>query len=370
MGKNFLEIPIPEPKKKYQATGQDADFGRRIDPVQQLAFLSPDEFESFIELWISHFLNSKYQKVVRCGGAGDLGRDIIAYYPNNENEHAQWDNYQCKHYKNPLTPSDIWIELGKCCYYAYKGKFLLPNKYYFTSSKGIGTSLVNLFEEPNQLKYGLIENWDKKCREKITKKEDIDLTDEFRKYIEELDFGIFTYKTPLELVDEVENSIAFSLFFGGGLRKRREVSLTPPKDIQTNEKKYVEKLFCAYGDSEQTVISQENLETFPKLKNHFNRQRIYYYVAETLLDLERDTRTDGEHFVSAVKDEVLNNIIDTLESSFENGFERVKAVTDRARLINFDAHPLKGVVSPNDSHGICHHLVNDDLISWVDEDDE
>ncbi|WP_343363302.1 ABC-three component system protein [Listeria seeligeri] len=370
MRDEFLEVPIPEPVKKYQATGQDATFGRRIDPIQQLSFLSPEEFESFIELWTFYFLKNKYSKVVRCGGSGDLGRDIIAYYPDNGDGSIKWDNYQCKRYKDALTPSDIWIELGKCCYYLYLEEFTLPSKYYFVSPKGIGTKLINLFENPTKLKSGLLKNWDKKCKMKIREKEPVDLTSEFKKYIEELDFSIFTFITPLELVDAVKDSIEFSLFFGGGLKRRREVSVPPPADIQKNESNYIEKLFCAYGDAEKTVINQDNLEEFHKFKNHFNRQRITYYAAETLLDLERDTRTDGEYFVISVKDEVLSNIIDTVESSFENGFERLKAVTDRARLINFAAHPLQGVVSSDDSHGICHHLANDDLISWVDEDDE
>ncbi|KGL40494.1 restriction endonuclease [Listeria booriae] len=370
MREEFLEIPISDPEKKYQATGQDATFGQMINPVKRMSFFSPDEFESFIELWISHFLKNKYDKVVKCGGAGDLGRDIIAYYPSLIGESTKWDNYQCKHYKSALTPSDIWIELGKCCYYTYIKEFSLPNKYYFTASKGVGTTLINFFENPNKLKQGLLDNWDSKCKKLITKKEHIELTPAFKQYIEDFDFTIFTYKTPLELVNSVEDSIAFSFYFGGGLRKRREVAMTPPEEIQVKEQKYVEKLFLAYEDNKKVQVNQENLNKFPKFNRHFDRQRVSYYTAETLLDLERDTRTNGEHFVTKVKDEVLSNIIDTVESSFDNGFERVKEVTKQARQISFEAHPLRGVVSPEDAHGICHHLANDDLIDWVDEDDE
>ena len=53
-----------------------------------------------------------------------------------EEDGAVWDNYQCKHYEKPLTPSDVWVELGKLCYYTMVGEYLASAKVQVRSSQG------------------------------------------------------------------------------------------------------------------------------------------------------------------------------------------------------------------------------------------
>lgn len=374
MTKSMKEVPIQKPEPKFLLTNQDIAFGAAIDPVKRMDIFSPDDFELFIELWVTETLSNKYNKVVRCGGAGDMGRDVIAYINTGGDGPRVWDNYQCKHYNSPLTPSNIWIEIGKLCYFTYLGEYSLPSNYYFVCQKGIGNSLNKLLENPTKLKEQFISEWDKHCKDKITKKETIKLSKELLDYIDNIDFNIFNHKTPLELIKSLEGTISFASIFGGGLKKRREVPTPPPDAIQDNESVYTKKLFKAYEDSlkdtEKIVIVESKLEDYPKLKRHFERQRVYFFTAETLLDLERDTRPNNDSIVTSLKDEVYNDIIDTLESEFDNGFNRVQAVTDRARLMNLSAHPFSGIASANDTHGICHHLANENRIDWIDNDDK
>lgn len=370
MNSIIKEVAIQSPKSKFLLTNHDVLFGQSIDPLKRMDIFSPDEFEMFIELWVTESLQGEYNKIVRCGGAGDMGRDVIAYFGGSNSAKKSWDNYQCKHYSAPLTPSNIWVEIGKLCYYTYAKEYTIPNQYFFVCQKGVGNKLNKLLENPVKLKEEFINCWNSHCKDNITKTSSVPLTNNLLAHITSIDFSIFSHKTPLELVKSFEESLSFASFFGGGLRKRREMHTPPPLAIQPTESTYTKKLFKAYEDYLQgEQIDEERLAAYPKLKKHFDRQRLYYYTAETLLDLERDTRPKNDDYVNSLKDEIFNNIIDTVDSDFPNGFERVKAVTDRARLISLDAHPLTSFANADDRHGVCHHLSNEGRIDWMNKDE-
>src|SRR4051794_22844634 len=97
--------------------------------ANRLALYSSGEWEVFIVEWMQGF-QPAYNHAERLGGAGDKGRDVVGY-TGLPGSNPPWDNYQCKHYAKPLQPSEIWIELGKMCYYSWKGDFSPPRKYRF-----------------------------------------------------------------------------------------------------------------------------------------------------------------------------------------------------------------------------------------------
>jgi hypothetical protein len=82
--------------------------GHMIPPIDRIRIFSDRQREHFVLEWADS-LRSEYSRVDRCGGAGDMGRDIIA--ATGAEDDAPWDNYQCKHYEDPLAPGDVWIEL-------------------------------------------------------------------------------------------------------------------------------------------------------------------------------------------------------------------------------------------------------------------
>jgi len=86
--------------------------GLPIPPIERIRVFSDSQWEDFVLEWADS-LGDQYGTVERCGGAGNMGRDIIAFDKANP---AIWDNYQSKHYKDGLIPSDIWVELGKLVY--------------------------------------------------------------------------------------------------------------------------------------------------------------------------------------------------------------------------------------------------------------
>ena len=131
--------PLPNlPAQSVVLPADIAAAGPAIPDLERLRIMSPIEWEDFILEW-AHSLKSKYQLVEKCGGAGDMGRDVVAYQTNGQTD--PWDNYQCKHYDHPLLPSDVWCELGKLCYYTHVGEYTLPHAYYFVSPQGAGNKL-------------------------------------------------------------------------------------------------------------------------------------------------------------------------------------------------------------------------------------
>ena len=61
-------------------------------------------------------LRSVYVDVQRCGGKGDIGRDVVAFKAPI-NPAAPWDNYQCKHYGRRGFQSPMPSVSRKLLYY-------------------------------------------------------------------------------------------------------------------------------------------------------------------------------------------------------------------------------------------------------------
>ena len=98
---------------------------------------------------------------------GDLGRDVIGFKAGI-NPQSAWDNYQCKHYAQPLSVADVVAEVGKLLYYASQGEFSLPDEYFFVAPQGPGTALVNCLQK-GTLRAELVKRWDKECSTTIAK---------------------------------------------------------------------------------------------------------------------------------------------------------------------------------------------------------
>ncbi|WP_257207797.1 ABC-three component system protein [Priestia megaterium] len=370
---------ITEPKYNLNISNQQLLMGNYIPPIDRLKIISPDEFEELIEEWIYGYLIPKYnkvEKVIRIGGAGDKGRDVIAYTTYSKDpKKAIWENYQCKHYNGALAPSEMWVEFGKLCYYTYIGDYSVPNKYYLVSPQGVGGTLHDLIVNPNKLKSGLIENWDKKCLKGITKTKQVKLTDEFKTYVENFDFSIIDSISPGELIEQYQGTIYFPFRFGGGLQKLPKRPDKAPEEINKKELLYVKKLYDAYSSHKNSKINNINdLKNYKVLMRHFNRQRTYFYQAESLKVFERDTIPEGLNTFIDLKEQIFHGIIDVVYEDYDDGLERLKATTQVARnLVIGGGNILENFINGNDKCGICHHLANEEdfeeEITWVITDE-
>ncbi|WP_088049274.1 ABC-three component system protein [Virgibacillus dakarensis] len=373
---------IREPRYTKEVSNKQLLMGNYVTPIDRLKVISEDEFEELIEEWIYGYLMSEYEevkkidKVIRLAGSGDKGRDVVAFEKYTKDGKELWDNYQCKHYNGPLAPSQVWVEFGKVCYYTYKGDYSVPQNYYFVSPQGVGTSLADLLMKPEELKKGLIKNWDRHCLNKISK-EKVELTGDFKNYVEQFNFSIFDSINPGELINQYQQTKYFPFRFGGGLIENPK-RIGKPSEIKKDEQLYVRKLYDAYSQRKrEKITSLSRLRKYKLLFQHFQRQRTYFYQAESLRVFERDTMPNGLNAFEELKEQVYHGIIDTIYEEYEDGYERVKATTEKAKtLILASDNILIDFVNVQDRMGICHHLANEKSkepdeaqVIWVIDDE-
>jgi hypothetical protein len=162
--------PIVIPAATTVVAAQQMAGGPPIPPIARIRLYSAEEWEAFTNEWAHSFFQGK--DVVRFSGAGDKGVDIAVFDPG-QTFHGIWDGYQCKHYDNPLRPSDIYVELGKVLWFSFSGEYKAPRSYTFIAPRGIGTKLNSLLKSPDKFRQELVANWEKHCRKEITSTQEI-----------------------------------------------------------------------------------------------------------------------------------------------------------------------------------------------------
>lgn len=353
-----LTVPLAKPLGSSSSVDLVAA-GLPIPPIERIRIFSPGQWEDFVLEWADS-LRGQYGTVERCGGAGDMGRDIIAF---DKVSPAIWDNYQCKHYKAGLTPGNIWLELGKLVYYTYIDEYTYPRKYIFVAPEGAGTKLSNLLRKPASLKAQLIDNWDQHCKAGISAKFEVKLDAALRVYLDALDFSIFEAVPPLRIIDEHAKTRWYATRFGGGLPPRPK-GFKPPLAVAAHEVAYIRSLLDAYGDHLKfNVHTVADLDAHDDVREHFNDARLEFYSAESLRAFSRDTLPPGAF--EELQDELHGGIKDEMRGAHSDGFRRVLAVVKTAKLLPITDHALKERLSLIDKGGICHQLANDGKIWWV-----
>lgn len=335
--------------------------GPSIPPQQRILTYSPDQWEDFVLEWAHYCLKEEYKQVQRFAGAGDMGIDVIGFVDDLDLQ-GMWDNYQCKRYPKPLTPSDVWAEFGKIIWYSYKDEYSVPRRYYFVSPWGAGTKLSRMLGNATQLKKELIENWDKSVKGEITSTQNVPLDAALREYVDNFDFSIFKAKTALQLIDAHRATPVHAARFGGGL-PARPVAGRPPAEIAPTESRYAIQLFGAYGEHTGTSINDLSELSVPKLKEHFKRQREAFYEAESLRVFARDNVPQGTF--ESLQDDIYDGVIDTHDDDHNDGFQKVLSVTKAARNMQITANALISCTNPKDRDGICHQLVNEERLHWI-----
>lgn len=151
--------------------------------------------------------------------------------------------------------------------------------------------------------------------------------------------------------------------------------MTPPKDLAEHELPYATELLAAYADAEKIpeMVREDLIDPkYGRYLRNFDRQRVFYYLAETILEASRDTLKlkESECFDKA-KDEVFDYIIQTCDNPYDDGYKRLLAVIDRAAGTPFSKmvdDMLLNWMGPGEKQGVCHMLVNDKRIRWVDDE--
>lgn len=335
-------------------------FGRPIPPQQQVLLYSSSDWEEFILEWV-HSQRAKYKDVRRFSGSNDMGIDI-AGFTDDKGLHGVWDNYQCKHYGKPLGPGDAMVEVAKIIWYSFQKIYTPPRKYYFIAPRGCSTTLARLLSTSSALRKHVISNWDKQYSKAITTKQIIALRGDFKVYVEAFDFSIFSSRPMLEVIDDHRSTEYHAIRFGGGLPERPPV-LPPPTEPAVIESRYIQQLFEAYSDYLKTeVASLVGLVGNLDLRDHYHRQREFFYHAESLRNFARDTVPVGTF--EELQSEVYAGVVDVEAAQHQDGYVRMNAVTQAATQLQLTTNALISVVKIQDRKGICHQLANDNRLRW------
>jgi hypothetical protein len=337
--------------------------GPNRSPEMQIKLFDDKEWERFVRDWAETLPRDVYHTVDATGGAGDEGRDVIAYCEPPAPK-AIWDNFQCKFYPHPLRPTDIWPEIGKLCYYTFIGRYTIPRQYLLAAPKDIGTSVRSLIRDPKRFKQQLIEVWPKLICHKIRSKA-TPLEGDLAKHVDGFELSIVDYVPTRRMVERMRGSQKYFDYFSGRLPDRPTPQPPPGTVDARRESRYLTQLLNAYADCLKCAIADaEAIPTAGVHRQHFRRSREHFYSAESLRVFARTSV--GEATFDALSEEIRDGVFDTSVGDYADGFERVKETLKAARALQVTANALLPVLSSSDRAGICHQLANLDELIWVD----
>lgn len=162
--------------------------------------------------------------------------------------------------------------------------------------------------------------------------------------------------------------------FNGIIRKRYAKPKTVvPEMIQPDELGYVREMYAAYSDAYHISVDEPNDLDAINCRDHFDRQRKNYYLAETIREKTRDAlKPDELDNFETLKDEVEAGIyIVSHDTDFSNGLIKANAVLDKAGSLPLSYNTQDALfnwIGPGEKQGVCHMLVNEERLGWVKKD--
>ena len=194
----------------------------------------------------------------------------------------------------------------------------------------------------------------------------VELKDDFLNYCLNFNYNIFKKIAVKDIVEEHKRHPNHLVRFGGGLPAREKMDATQiPSSPLPYENRYIKQLLLAYNSEQNNFQSVTDLKDSSYV-GHFKRARLSFHCAEQLRNFSRDNLPVGtfEDF----QQEIYDGVIDLVEEKKTNGFAKVKEVETQARNLCIASNPLKDVSIVNDKSGVCHQLVNESKITWIDEE--
>lgn len=332
-----------------------------VSPIKRLSIMDDETYEELVCVWAyTCAKGGKYQEVYRVGGAGDKGRDVLAYYDRSK---GIYDLYQCKHYKSALTYTNLCGEIGKLIVYTYTKAYPVPQSYYLLCPNDVSQSFMDLLPEKGEkLKVKILADWDSEIKRKVGDNW-VTMDDSLKSYIENFDFTIVKKIEPIKFIEDIRQSNYYFYYFGGGFQMIKTEKLPVPDIPDVSERTYIQNLNDAYSENAGAEINA--LETDDKYHNHLTRARTSFYESEEVkIASRKSTSPDSDEFED-LKESILRYVGNELDDDYNDGFEKVKKVESKAGTYNPHSSMLIAhLVDSNVSEGICHQLSNENKIIW------
>jgi len=316
-----------------------------------------EELEIFCRQWVDR--KSGYDKVERFAGTGDLGRDVVGFLTPQRHDGA-WDNFQCKQYKRKLSEGDGLLAVGKVLYWASQGRFSVPKKFYFVAPKGLSRDLATLVDQPSKFKAALVAKWGTACATKIVQGQTLTLGAALQQAIDGFDFANVEKITIDEIMADKATVPLLVEYYGAD--PGEYPAGVVPADVTAEELRYLAQLVDAYGERAQKKFSGpaavlDDPAHGPSLRQH----RESYFEADAFQKFYRDSTSPK--IIDAFRRDIHFGIKAQLGAPSADTLARVDAVMTQASVVS-PAGPLAKYAYVPVKQGICHHLVNDEVISW------
>jgi len=135
----------------------------------------------------------------------------------------------------------------------------------------------------------------------------------------------------------------------------------------TKNLRYKNQLIKAYNsESKNEIISVEDIDK--RYMIHFEDAEKSFHEIEILRRFSRDIFVEDEY------EKFQKNIYTAIRSTLlfvehKNDFQKVITVEDKSINVNTEFYPLENKkCEMTEKMGVCHHLVEDEIISWVDDE--
>lgn len=333
-----------------------------ITPSHVISHYSGDLWEEFVDELVEGIQSTHgYLLTKRMGGPGDLGIDVAGFRENKGLE-GSWDCYQCKQYARQLQPSDAWPEILKVFRAVTAGECVMPTSYMFVAPKGAGLKLNKFLSQPTKARQEFID-WlaphEPKPAMSVDERRRVDLL------VEQTDFAIFDVLQPRHIISLHSNTKYHASRFNSPLPERPD-SEPVPGAYTGDEKRYIDQLVAAYQERHPVdALDRDNVATHSTRGGHFRRQRQAFFRAESLRLYARES-TPGGTF-EALQADLFAGVIEVAESDHADGYARAQEVLQASASIDLNNHRLIERAGLDDRKGICHQLVNDERLTWVEE---
>jgi hypothetical protein len=327
------------------------------NPERHILAMQPDELEKFAREWA--LLKKGYFGVERFSGPGDMGRDVVGYLTKAKHE-GDWHNYQCKQYGKAVPLASGLGELGKILYFAQKGHFTAPTRYFFVAPKGVVRPLREFIAKPSQLKKVLLETWDDYCAKTITKKTVVALTTALEDFIGAWDFSCVTVISVDEMLDDPAGKIIMAKRF------REDPDPAPkgivPVNVEDREMPYVRQLLDAYGERDAcNYPNHGDVKDHVDYGPHLTMQRERFFDADAFARFYRDNTMSEE--IDQLREDIFHGVADVHGAKHDDSLARANAVMSQAAALQ-----PSGVLSRHArvpvKQGICHHFANEGILKW------
>lgn len=145
-----------------------------------------------------------------------------------------------------------------------------------------------------------------------------------------------------------------------------------PQEFLDNEEtkmKYVHELLQVYSNHENVQIKDiESLKPKKKSHKHFKRQRECFHNAQALKRFTRDELINDDIY-DVLKSQVYHGVVTTCEADYDDDLKRVNETVARSQVLPIKTTEL-GDINILEKSGICHDLVNDGEMSWINDENE